>query len=104
MNCVAFGLLLILAGVQLSLSRVTVVIDPFSGDDDNCQSVQDILSVGMISNLTACRSIDRALGRRPGNLSTCSSVLSCASGDLGVVVDRVLIQLADGEHRLNGKR
>ena len=96
-------LLLLLTCVRLSHSWITVVVGPSSGDDNNCLS-KDLLPANFTSSLTACRSLDRALGGRPGVVSTCNSVLSCASGVLAGMLDGVLIQLADGEHRLNGER
>ena len=97
-------LVLIVVGIQLSASRVTVLVDPTGGDDSNCQSVQDLQATTSTISAEECKSIDRALGGQPGAVFPCNSLLSCVPGVQERVVDRALVQLADGEHRLNGKR
>ena len=81
---------------------ITVRVDPVTGNDTACLSIQDMISDVSNSSLSEtlpCRTLNRALG---ADEISCDSI-SCAQGDLDGFTDETLILLADGEHRLSCK-
>lgn len=86
-------------------AEFTVTVDPTTGDDTNCFSLQELLSTASASGsdglspvIPPCRTLNRALGDEQQNCST----LSCSQGSL-TGFDGAVIRLASGEHRLTSE-
>lgn len=95
-------------------AEFTVIVDPTTGNDTNCFSLQELLSTASASGsglstasdsgsglspvIPPCRTLNRALGDEQQN---CGS-LSCSQGSL-TGFDGAVIRLASGEHRLTSE-
>ncbi len=96
-------LLLLQAAVVLSAASITVRVDSASGNDAVCLSVLELIDQNLTSSGTACRTINRAMGWS-GGVSPCSGLLENSTGILHEVDVEVTIELADGEHLVQGQQ
>lgn len=94
--------ILLLAVVQLSATHVTITVDPTSGNDSSCWSIQELQAANLSFRSMSCRTINKALGDTE-NVSTCDTLQFCSLGLLDGV-DGVTIELVDGEHILEGNQ
>ena len=89
----------IAAVVWPSNATVTVTVDPVSGNDTACLSLQQLANSSRPDSPPPCRTLNRALG---SERLSCNLNLSCDKGVLEDFEDGMII-LADGEHRLSGE-
>ena len=98
------SLVVLVVVLGASDATVTVTVDPVSGDDNTCLSIQQLSDSSSNSSEpeyppVPCRTLNRALGSEQ---LLCSN-LSCARGLVEEFQEGAVIRLADGEHRLSGE-
>ena len=98
---VLVSLVAIAAVAGSSTAAITVTVDPISGNDTACLSIQELSGSNSTdsSDLPPCRTLNGALGT---DQVSCSN-LSCERGVVEDFEDGAVIRFEDGEHRLSGE-